>query len=377
MTAERPTAPQRRTVVIGEPAADAAPGTGPTIDPLVVPVPEDTRSATRGTTTAMRRPGTPAPSSPTSGTTLVDVPVSGADGAPDGTGSTTRVVVIGNDDDDLPDASYTAQSARSPDDPRGPRVHPRMKARRIAVRRDAGRRRVYATAIIGAVVLLGIAAVGVLSTPLFAINTIRVNGVVYTDQEAVEEIAQSLRGKPILTADLNAARDRIAALPWVKYATVEMDFPHTVIIQIAERTPMAAFLGADNQWRVIDVEGRVIDVLEGQPIDYLSILGAGPPLEAGETAAEYAKVAQLIAAIPPTLAPMVKVFEVDQQYNVSVTLAINDQGDTLVDLCAAKDLDVLQVVSLTAFINTKVNPDTAPPGRITACKADLITTSAS
>lgn len=70
-------------------------------------------------------------------------------------------------------------------------------------------------------------------------------------------------------------------------------------------------------------------------------------------------------------------FEVDQQYNVSMTIRISKRGDTLVDLCAARDLDVLQVVSLTAFLNTKVNPKQAPPGRITACKADLITTSES
>lgn len=374
MSDERPTQPQRRTVVIGEAAVDAAPGTGATIDPLVVPIPEDSRSHTRGTTKAMRRPG--GTGSSTSATTLLDTPIPDSDATiPDGT-SGTRVVVIGGDDD-LPDASYTAQPSRSPDDVRGPRVHPRMKARRLAVRRDAGRRRLYVTAVLGAIVLIGIAAVGVLSTPLFAISTVRVNGLVYTDQEALSAITKSLRGKPILTADLNAVRDRVEALPWVKYATVAMDFPHTVVVQIAERTPMAAYLGDDNQWRVIDVEGRVIDVLEGQPVDYTAIIGAGPALKPGETATEYAKVAQLVSAIPPTLAPMVKVFEVDQQYNVSMTLAINDKGDTQVDLCAATDLDVLQIVSLTAFINTKVNPDSTPPGRIAACKADLITTSAS
>jgi hypothetical protein len=88
-------------------------------------------------------------------------------------------------------------------------------------------------------------------------------------------------------------------------------------------------------------------------------------------------VAQLVAAMPPSIIPLVKVFEMDQQYNVSLTLEINDKGDTLVDLCSAQQLNVLQIVSLTAFINTKVDPDKTPPGRITACQADLITTSAS
>lgn len=369
---EQPTVPKRRTVVIGEPAIDAAPGSGPTIDPLLIPIPDDTRSTGARTTEAMRLPG-----ADTAATTLVDVPVPG--GAGDSTDSDrtgARVIVIGNEaDDELPDASYTAQASRSPDDPRGPRVHPRLRARRVAVSQQAGRRRIVWSAVIGGTVLIVILAALVLSTPLFAISKIKVAGIVYTDQEQVSEITASIRHKPILTADLDGVKRRLAALPWVKYATVEMRFPHTVLIQIAERTPVAAYLGEDNQWRPIDIDGRVIDVLEGRPVDYIAIYGAGPSLKAGEDAPEYGKVAQLVTALPPALRDLVKVFEVDQQFNVTMTLAINKRGDTLVELCAAKNLDVLQIVSLTAFINTKVDPKQAPPGRITACKADLITTS--
>jgi len=369
---DQPTTPKRRTVVIGEPALDAAPGSGPTIDPLLIPLPEDTRSTGSRPTEVM-----PVPGADTAATTLVNVPLPDGD-AHDATGDRTaaRVIVIGNEaDDERPDASYTAQSSRSPDDARGPRVHPRLKARRLAVSQRAGRRRIVWSAVLGGAVLLVIVSALVLSTPIFGINKIKVSGIVYTDQEQVDEITSSIRHKPILTADLDGVKRRLAALPWVKYATVEMKFPHTVLIQIAERTPVAAYLGEDNQWRPIDIEGRVIDVFEGRPVDYMAIYGAGPSLKAGETAPEYGKVAQLVTALPPALRDLVKVFEVDQQFNVSMTLAINKRGDTLVELCAAKNLDVLQIVSLTAFINTKVDPKQAPPGRITACKADLITTS--
>ena len=362
------TPPQRRTIVIGEPAIDAAPGSGPTFDPLLIPVPDGTEPTGGHTTEAMQPAG-----SPTSATTLVDNPVPVDPNATTAAGP--RVVVIGDGEDEVPDASYTSQSSRSPDDTRGPRVHPRLKARRLAVRQQAGRRRVMWSAVLGALVLLVIVTALVLSTPLFAISRINVSGVVYTDQEQVNEITSSIRHKPILTADLGAVERRLSALPWVKYATAQMHFPHTVVIQIAERTPVAAYLGEDNQWRPIDIDGRVIDVLEGRPVDYMAIYGAGPSLKAGESAPEYGRVAQLVTALPPALRDVVKVFEVDQQFNVSMTLAINKRGDTLVDLCAAKNLDVLQIVALTAFVNTKVDPKQAPPGRITACKPDLITTS--
>lgn len=370
---------ERKTVVIGE--SDAVPGTGPRYDSdytsltarIVDPMlPADAHAAVSGEihvdnapeSGALARPGADF-TSPT--TTAPERQNSATDG-------TTRVVVIA-DDDGLPDASYTVTDARSPDDPGGPRVHPRLRARRIAVRQRAGRRRIYWSAVAGGFLALGIVAVGIFSTPLFAVNHIKLAGIVYTDQEQIAEITKSIRGKPILTADLNSVRDRLEELPWVKYATVNMDFPHTVVIQIAERTPVAAYLGEDNRWRVIDVEGRVIDVLAGRPVDYVAIYGAGPMLESGATSVELARVAQLVTAMPPQLQPIVKHFEVDQQFNVSLTLRINKRGDTQVDLCSAENLDVRQIVALTAFLNTKVNLKAVPPGRITACKPDLVTTS--
>ena len=234
-----PTSPQRRTIVIGEPAADAAPGTGRPIDPLLVPAPDDSRSSASrsaglgrsspgggrkssgddataqipgSTGTVTRRTGTGGSTDGTGGPSTEAGPLG------DGVGGEPRVVVIGGDDD-LPDASYTAQSSRSPDEPRGPRVHPRLKARRFGVGGRGAGRRIWWTAVLGGVVLLAIVAVGVLSTPLFAITKINVSGVVYTDQESVNDITDSIRSKPILTADLNGVRRRLEELPWVKYAT--------------------------------------------------------------------------------------------------------------------------------------------------------------
>jgi cell division protein FtsQ len=161
----------------------------------------------------------------------------------------------------------------------------------------------------------------------------------------------------------------------VKYAAIQMAFPHTIEIQIAERLPVAAFYSTDNKWRAIDIDGRVIAVLDGQPVDYPSILGPGPVAVPGDSEPDFGRVGQLITALPPKLRPLVKVFEMDQSGNVSMTLQINDKGDTLVDLCSAKALDVRQIVALMAFINTKVDPQKSPPGRITACKPDLVTTS--
>jgi cell division protein FtsQ len=293
--------------------------------------------------------------------------------SPESAGARPRTIVIG--DDELPDATYTATNSRSPEDTKGPRVHPRMKARRIAVRQAAGRRRVWWAAVLVVVVVLGLAALAVFSSSLFDIQHIRVSGVANSDPAEISEITDDVMGKAILTADLHSIKVRLEQLPWVKYAQVKMQFPHTVLVQIAERTPVAAFQSADGRWRVIDLDGRVIDVLAGRPIDYVAIFGPGPDKIAGESAPEYANIAQFVTALPPVLRPLVQEFEVDKDFNVSMTLALRSGDLTQVDLCAADQLDVQQLVSLTAFVQTRLDSTKAPPARITACKPDLITTS--
>jgi cell division protein FtsQ len=304
----------------------------------------------------------PAETGPSSG----PIPVPEADGP--------RLIVIGGEDE-LPDATYAVQTGRTPEDPKGPRVHPRLKARRVAIRQAAGRRRIWWSAVIGVLLAAVILVMVVLASPLFAINHVEITGAVYTDPSEIAAAVKPVRGKPIPTADLNGVRKRLEKLPWVKYAAIQMRFPHTIAVQIAERVPVASYYATDNKWRAIDIDGRVIAILDGQPVDYPAILGPGPLAVPGDIEADYGRVAQLIIALPPKLRPMVKVFEMDQSGNVSMTLQLNDKGDTLVDLCSAAALDVRQLVTLTAFINTNVDPRKAPPGRITACKPDLVTTS--
>ena len=60
------------------------------------------------------------------------------------------------------------------------------------------------------------------------------------------------------------------------------DFPHGATIEIRERRPTIAYLAADGRYRVLDGEGRVLDVIAGQPVDYLELdVDDGPNLEAG------------------------------------------------------------------------------------------------
>ena len=178
-------------------------------------------------------------------------------------------------------------------------IDPRIKARRNAVRKAEGRRRLIILGVASGVVIAIILVIAVFASTLFDVRNVYVQGAVYTDQDVLDDVIAGMMGDAVLLVDTQAAEAALEAVPWVEAATVKTDFPHAVYIDIRERRPVAAFQGVDGQFRVIDVQGRVLDVIAGQPVDYMQILGANPDIPRGEFApAAYAAAAQMVVALP-------------------------------------------------------------------------------
>ncbi len=208
-----------------------------------------------------------------------------------------------------------------------PKVHPRFRARRIAVRRAAGRRRLRWFVVAGVVVVVAAAALLVLASPLFDIEQVDVEGNVYADPAAVQAVADGLHGDPILTADLDGARNQLESIPWVESARVTMHFPHRIAIEIMERTPVASFQGTDGQYRVVDDDGFVVAVLPNEPIDYPPITGILPNPAAGENAGSgVLGAAQLIAALPAPIADRLTSLELGEGGTMTLTLTGASEG---------------------------------------------------
>lgn len=206
--------------------------------------------------------------------------------------------------------------------PTPPTPDPRLRARRIAVRRAESRRRIKWVVGAVVVVLIGVAGLVLLASPLFSIQTVQVEGAVYTDPARLAEVVDGLEGEPILTADLDGAERRLEEIPWVREARIAMHFPDRVSIQIAERSPIAHYRGADGLHRVIDVDGRVLDAIEGVPADYLPIDGSGPNVPPGEFAGtSWRAAAQLANAVPTSLRPRVQRLGVTQAGELTMELS--------------------------------------------------------
>lgn len=181
----------------------------------------------------------------------------------------------------------------------------RFRLRRIAVRRAEGRRRLRLVVWIGGPFLALGVVLAVLASPLFGVRNVLVDGAQYTSKMTLAKADDMVRGKSIFSVDLGAVEDLLTSDPWVRDAQVKRRFPASVYFDIAERKPVAWYLGSDNQARVIDIDGRVITVLNGQPTQYTQITGIGPDLPAGgQTDDVHTAAAQVAASLPAEVAPL-------------------------------------------------------------------------
>jgi cell division protein FtsQ len=214
----------------------------------------------------------------------------------------------------------------------GGNIDPRIRQRRINAKRAEGRRRLVVVGIASGVVVLLVAAIATIASPLFDVRTVHVQGAVYTDKDVLAAVVSSMKGDPVLLVDTEAAQRRLEAVPWVESARVTTSFPHTVTVDIRERRALATFQGGDKQWRVIDVQGRVLDVIAGQPIAYTLVTGDNPDTARGDFAgAPYASAAGLVLALPPEIRRITRSVGVDAAANtLSMVL---DRGDgTMIDV---------------------------------------------
>lgn len=89
----------------------------------------------------------------------------------------------------------------------------------------------------------------------FALSDVLVEGREETEPEAVLAALGVQRGDAILAIDLEAAKTRLEALPWVAAAMVERRLPDILFVRLIERHPMAIWQH-DRTFTVIDRDGR-------------------------------------------------------------------------------------------------------------------------
>ncbi|MEO8362950.1 MAG: UDP-N-acetylmuramate dehydrogenase [Ilumatobacteraceae bacterium] len=224
--------------------------------------------------------------------------------------SSTRIII-----DDIDNSAQPVEALLGIDDGRGLDdgltktgwLRRRLRAIRLRVMpSNSTKRRKRVFLALCTIIVLVLISIVVLASPIVAVRKVSVEGARYTDAALVQSVVESLKGHSVLTVDTREAERRLESNPWVEDARIRTYFPDRVVIEIAERIPAAWFVGVDNRARVIDSDGRVLSVVDGQPTEYRQITGIGPNLTAGAVATvEYQAAAQLATSIPAELEPLV------------------------------------------------------------------------
>jgi cell division protein FtsQ len=189
-------------------------------------------------------------------------------------------------------------------------IDPRIRARRIEVRRGEGRRRLQRLVDLGMVLLVWLAFVAALWTPLLDVDEVRVEGAVHTGAAVVLERAGIQVGDRLVSVHLRAVGDRIADLPWIAEVELRRGVDGTVAIEVTERTAVVA-LGTGASALLVDRDGRVLGPVDEAPDagPVVELTGIDPVPEPGSFLADDATDGLLVAeriaeAVPGALASL-------------------------------------------------------------------------
>ena len=252
--------------------------------------------------------------------------------------------------------------------PRVP-IDPRIRQRRIEVRRDEGRKRlrivVAAASAVGAVLLGWLAT----RSPLLDVDRVRVEGARRATTAEVLKAGGVREGHPLMDVDEGAVARRIERLPWVDEAVVRRDWPGTLVVQVTERTAAASVRARGGGWMLVDETGRLLARRllphEGLPAIEGGTWADAPGGALGPPARAALRVA---AAIPSDRVAAIPVVAVLPGATIELRLASAGKAAGVVHLGAVDQLDaklravftVLDRVDLRGLATLDVRVPSAP-----------------
>lgn len=189
--------------------------------------------------------------------------------------------------------------------------------------RRTRRRRLLVTTAVAAVaaMLLGVAVVTL--SPLMALQTVTVVGTQRLDAAEVAAVLDDQLGTPLALLDEGAMRDALSTFPLIRSYTTEVVPPHTLVLRIVERVPLAA-IDRGGSVELVDAAGVVVERSGERP--------AGIPLIAPESAdvesLAFESVTAVLSALPADLRGQVDVISATTRDDV--TFSMTDAGHRVV-----------------------------------------------
>jgi len=199
--------------------------------------------------------------------------------------------------------SAAATGARPGADRRASETDPRMRARKLAVQREAGRRRLRIVAVVLVLVALVVTGLVLVHSSLFAARSIDIAGAVHEPRAEVLRVTGLAAHPPLIDVNGAAAASSLERLPWVLSAQVSRSWPSGVAVRIVERRPLAYVPLGGHRNAVVDGTGRVLEDVAAPPSGLVALAGVGAvPVPGGDLGAGDAPLLGLARALPGSIA---------------------------------------------------------------------------
>jgi cell division protein FtsQ len=187
-------------------------------------------------------------------------------------------------------------------EPEAAAIDPRLRARRISVRRDAGRRRLRRLGWLGAIAAAIVLAVGVTRSPVLDVDRVQVSGATHTSADTIRTATGIKKHEPMTDVDLAKARAGVLALPWVKTVSIKRNWPASVSVVVTERTAIAVIAAGPAGFALVDGDGRVLELSPAPTPGYVMLANLPVPGAPGTTIdASAGDVLAVARVLPPTL----------------------------------------------------------------------------
>jgi cell division protein FtsQ len=156
------------------------------------------------------------------------------------------------------------------------------------------RRTIWITAVAVLAAMAAVVAV-VMYTPVFALTTITVDGTKMLTPAAVQSALEPLQNKPLTQISQDQVWKLLEPLPQARSVSIEARPPHTLLVHLVERVPVA-LLKSDSSYLLVDPDG----VRLGSTADPSKV---PLPLIDGGTAAigksNFKAITAVLAVLPP------------------------------------------------------------------------------
>jgi cell division protein FtsQ len=146
-------------------------------------------------------------------------------------------------------------------------VRDRRRFERAEVRRFTRRarnRRVAWWSAAGVVAVLGALIAVAVYSPLLALKEVAVTGATRLDPAAIQAAAEGQLGTPLALLDYDQLTSDLSAFSLIRSYVTEAVPPHTLVIHVTERQPVASVLSGD-EYILVDPAGIEIERTDTRP----------------------------------------------------------------------------------------------------------------